>query len=382
MGPSIQIAKILGIPIKLHWTFVFLIPLGMYLMEMPNFGSENLLFFSVLFILISICVILHEYGHALAAKYYGIKTDDIILSPLFGVARIQKLPDSPLGEFIVAVAGPAVNILIGIIFFIYLQIVNPEFLSIFGYEIYHSLFSEGKRVAQLPDGFSKINLAIAILILVNLGLVVFNLIPAFPMDGGRMFRAILHSFTDKLTATKVATFLGKFISILIILLSIRYHQYGIALIGVFIYYMAASEFRMVKGEAFRNQFHIGDMMKTEFTRLDSFTTRKQIEYLLYRSHEKNYLVFDQENNLKGILIKDKIIEWLDSENYSFENEIDNYLIMDFPTLNENMITDEALEIMRTSNIRFLPIEKENEIIGVLSRSVIYEFMELKKRIRY
>jgi Zn-dependent protease len=110
----------------------------MYLLEKPGFGMEGLIFFSILFGLISICVILHEYGHALAAKYYDIKTDDIILSPLFGVARIQKLPDTPFGEFMVAVAGPVVNILLGLIFLIYLQISTPDFLSAFGYELYHS----------------------------------------------------------------------------------------------------------------------------------------------------------------------------------------------------------------------------------------------------
>ena len=119
MGPSVQVAKFLGIPIKLHWTFVLVIPFGLYLFEKPGFGMEGLIFFSIMFCLISVCVIFHEYGHALAAKYYGIKTDDIILSPLFGVARIQKLPDTPFGEFMVALAGPAVNVILGLIFLIY-----------------------------------------------------------------------------------------------------------------------------------------------------------------------------------------------------------------------------------------------------------------------
>jgi Zn-dependent protease/predicted transcriptional regulator len=380
MEPSLQIIKLLGIPVKLHWTCLLAIPFGMYLLEKPGFGLEGLIFFSILFGLISICVILHEYGHAMAAKYYDIKTDDIILSPLFGVARIQKLPDTPFGEFMVAVAGPAVNILLGLIFLIYLQIANPDFLSAFGYELYHSFLSGGKRVVSLPEGFSKFNISIAILIFVNLGLVVFNLIPAFPMDGGRMFRAFLHSFMDKLAATKLATFVGKVIALLICVISIFYQQYAMALVGVFIYYMANSEFKMVQGETFRNKFIIKEMMKKSFTTLNKFTTKKEVSELFLNGYENNFLIYDTENNLIGILIKNKIIKWLSDKSFSLENDLNDFTIFDFPKINEDLRIDEVLEIMRASNITFLPIEKDGEIIGVIDRQSIYEFIDVQQKI--
>lgn len=380
MGPSIQIIKLLGIPVKLHWTCLLAIPFGLYLLEKPGFGVEGLVFFFILFGLISICVILHEYGHALAAKYYDIKTDDIILSPLFGVARIQKLPDTPLGEFIVAVAGPAVNILLGLFFLIYLQITNPDFLSAFGYELYHSFLSGGKRVVSLPEGFSKFNISIAILVFVNLGLVLFNLIPAFPMDGGRMFRAFLHYFMDKLSATKLATFIGKAIALFIVFISVFYQQYAMALVGIFIYYMANNEFKIVQGETFRNQFLIKEMMKTSFTPLNSFTTKTELEKLFINGYENNFLIYDSENNLIGVLIKNKIIKWLSDKSFNLENDLNNFTIFDFPKLNEELKTDEALEIMRTSNITFLPVEKEGEIVGVIDRQSIYEFIDIQRRL--
>jgi Zn-dependent protease len=380
MGPSLQIIKLLGIPVKLHWTCLLAIPFGMYLLEKPGFGMEGLIFFSILFGLISICVILHEYGHALAAKYYDIKTDDIILSPLFGVARIQKLPDTPFGEFMVAVAGPVVNILLGLIFLIYLQISTPDFLSAFGYELYHSFLSGGKRVVSLPEGFSKFNISIAILVFVNLGLVVFNLIPAFPMDGGRMFRAFLHSFMDKLAATKLATFVGKAIALLISIVSIYYQQYAMALVGAFIFYMANSEFKIVQGETFRNKFIIKEMMKKSFSKLNKFTTKKEVSELFLNGYENNFLIYDTENNLIGILIKNKIIKWLSDKSFNLENDLNDFTIFDFPKINENLKTDEVLEIMRASNITFLPIEKEGEIIGVIDRQSIYEFIDVQRRI--
>ena len=346
-------------------------------MNIPNFGYDRLFFFSILFLLISLCVIFHEYGHALAAKFYGIKTDDIILSPLFGVARLQKLPDTPIGEFIVAVAGPAVNFLLGILFFIYLQIVNPDFLSVFSHELYYSFFQEGKRVANLPEGFSKINLSIAILIFVNLGLVLFNLIPAFPMDGGRMFRAFLNSFMDKLSATKFATILGKAISIVIFFISIYYEQYGMALVAMFIFYMAAGEYKVAQNEAFRNQFQLGQIMRTSFIKLNQFSTRKEVNDLLFHSFENDFLVFDSDEKLKGILLKENIIKWISNKSISYENEINNYLINNYSILNIEDKIDSTLDVMNSLNLYFLPIQHEGKIIGVVTRKNIYEFIDVQ-----
>lgn len=382
MGPSLQIARILNIPIKLHWTFILLFPVGYYLLEQPGVGTENLVYFSILFALISVCVIFHEYGHALAAKYYGIKTDDIILSPLFGVARIQKLPDTPLGEFVVAFAGPLVNILIGILLFMYLQISQPDFLSTLGYEIYQSIIAEGKRVVQLPSDFSKVNIALAILIFVNLGLVIFNLIPAFPMDGGRMFRAVLNLFMNKLSATKWATFIGKIIAVGICIVSIYFSQYIMAIVAIFIFYMAASEYRMVQGEYFRNQFVVEEMMTKSFTKLNQFNTKEEVSELFINGLEKNFLVYDTENKLKGILIKNKIIEWFSNQSNLLNNNLGHYMIDEFPFVQDYMKTDEALELMRNSNILFLPVEKNGEIIGVVDRRGIYEFIEIKTKMNY
>lgn len=381
MGPSLQIAKILGIPIKFHWTFVLLFPLGFYLLEKPGFGQESLLYFSVLFALISICVIFHEYGHALAAKYYGIKTDDIILSPLFGVARLQKLPETPLGEFVVAFAGPAVNIFIGLILFIYLQIVEPNFLSILGHEFYQSIISEGKRVAQLPADFSKLNMAIAILVFVNLGLVVFNLIPAFPMDGGRMFRAVLHKYMDKLSATKWATFIGKFIAIIIFIISAFFNQYMMAFVAMFIFYMASSEYKMVKGESFRNQFLVKDMMKKSFTKLNQFNTKEEITNLFFNGFEKNFLFYNEEKELEGILLKENIIKWLSDDSFTLDNNLNKYITINFPIITEDMKTDDVLDVMRNDNILFLPIKVDNQIVGVIDRYSIYEFIDIKSKIK-
>jgi Zn-dependent protease len=380
MGPSLQIMRVLGIPIKLHWTFVLMLPLGMYLVEKPGIGGTGTLFFGLLFFLISICVILHEYGHALAARYYGIPTDDIILSPLFGVARIRRLPETPRGEFWVAFAGPLVNILIGLVLLVYLLLASPDTITLLGGELYKALIVASGPMTT-PEGLSLLNLIVGILVFVNLGLVVFNLIPAFPMDGGRMLRAWLHQFTkDKSRATWIAAKIGQAFSVLLAGVSLYYGSYIMAFLGVFIYYMALKEHAIVKNEVFRARFHVGEMTREGFTRLDGFSTMSEVAHLFLRGLEKDFLVFDQDGALLGVLTKARIIKWLRKEDSSLDNDILQQIITDFPRLHTDMKIDEALRCMREHHLAFLPVEEDGELIGVIDRQGIFDYVDAFRQI--
>jgi len=356
-------------------------PGALYLMESLGMSISAIAYLLLVFLLISICVIFHEYGHALAAKYYGIKTDDIILSPFFGVARIRKLPERPLGEFMVAAAGPFVNLLLGLFFYLFLHFSDSSFLPVFFDELYQAVINSGKRVSSLPNNYSNIHLTIAILILTNIALVVFNLIPAFPMDGGRMFRAILHKFTNKISATKIASFVGQIISIIIALISIYYGQYTMALVAAFIYYMAIGEYKMVKEELFRKQFLVKDIMRNSFTLLNQFSTKSKIENLFLNSFEKDFLVINSNEKIEGILIKNNIIKWLSRKDDLFENNILQFIISEFPSIHIEMKIEEVLDVMQHSNIRFLPVMDNEKLLGVISEKEIYTFLNLKKRLQ-
>jgi len=186
---SYRIARISGIDIRIHLTFL-LLPLFFGLADWQKGGAaaaaESVAFILVLFF----CVLLHELGHALAGRAFGIRTPDITLLPIGGVARMERIPSHPLQELAIAVAGPAVNVVIAGI-------------------IWAALALKGGPVAGSHfDGF------LAGLATVNIGLVVFNCIPAFPMDGGRVLRALLAMKLRYATATKVAARIGQGIAIL------------------------------------------------------------------------------------------------------------------------------------------------------------------------
>ena len=186
---SWKIARLWGIDVYVHATFLLILAWVAY-SYWVQFERLNAVVGGILFILaLFACVVLHEYGHALMARRFGVKTRDITLYPIGGVARLERIPEKPIEELWVALAGPAVNVVIAILLGAYLVGTGAFQLS--------GLFSMTSG-SFLPR-----------LLAVNVMLVAFNLIPAFPMDGGRVLRALLAMRMDHLQATQIAATVGQ-----------------------------------------------------------------------------------------------------------------------------------------------------------------------------
>lgn len=230
MDGSLKLGKVSGIAIKIHWTFLILL-LFVAGAELSRGGSTADVLFSLGFVLaIFLCVVLHEYGHALTARHYGVTTDKITLLPIGGVANIKKMPKKPKQELIIALAGPLVNVVIAGILALFLplqELTQKE--------------NMGLTEAPTAENFFLLLLSI------NIILVLFNAIPAFPMDGGRVLRALLAMRMPRLKATKVAARIGQFFSVLFIIFGFFYN-FWLVLIGVFVYLGAGAEYKMVKKE--------------------------------------------------------------------------------------------------------------------------------------
>jgi Zn-dependent protease len=188
---SYRIARIADTDVRIHVTFL-LLPAYFGFVEWKTDGPVAAAM-TVLFILILfLCVLLHEFGHALAGRHYGIRTPDITLLPIGGIAHLERIPEKPIQEFVIAIAGPAVNVAIAIA-------IIPALV-----------FTGGLFGPPVNDFRSLLHN----LLFLNLGLVLFNLIPAFPMDGGRIFRALLAMKLSWLAATRIAARTGQFVAIL------------------------------------------------------------------------------------------------------------------------------------------------------------------------
>jgi Zn-dependent protease len=224
MSWSIKFARIAGIDLKIHFTFIiFLVWIGFsYLVQGGSeFAIQGILFILLLFA----CVLLHELGHALTANAFGIHTTDITLLPIGGVARLERIPNEPRQELLIAVAGPLVNVVIAALLIFYLgqRAAVSDFDDI-----------NTPRVAMLSKLAS-----------VNIGLVLFNLIPAFPMDGGRILRSILAMKMNYLRATEIAARIGQALAIVFGVIGFFYNSFLI-FIAFFVFMGAQQEAAMAR----------------------------------------------------------------------------------------------------------------------------------------
>jgi Zn-dependent protease len=222
---SLKLGKLLGIDLYVHFTFVLLLVFfGVYYWRDSH--SLEATFQGVVFIVALFgCVVLHELGHALMARRYGIKTRDITLLPIGGIARLEKMPEKPLQELWVTLAGPAVNVAIAIILTLGLAAASG--------------FTSMEQIGENGGSFWQR------LIVLNLVLAAFNLLPAFPMDGGRILRALLAMRLSRRRATVIAANVGQGMAVLFVVLGFLYNPFLI-LIGIFVYLGAQAEAAMVE----------------------------------------------------------------------------------------------------------------------------------------
>jgi Zn-dependent protease len=222
---SLKLGRVAGIDIYVHWTFFLLLAWVAYLHIAAGEGT-NLILTGVAFVVALFgCVVLHKLGHALMAQRFGCRTRDISLLPIGGVARLEQIPEIPWQEFLVAVAGPAVNVAIAIV--------------LLGILLFAGWAYQFTEVALVGGAF------LAKLMWVNIGLVLFNMLPAFPMDGGRVLRALLATTMSRVQATHIAARVGQAMAILFAIGGFISGNWSLLLIAFFVYLGAEGEAQAV-----------------------------------------------------------------------------------------------------------------------------------------
>jgi len=346
---TITIATVRGIPIRLHLTFLVFI----FALVVPSASSlwaaaSELLFLIGLFGSIA----LHELGHAYAASFFGIKTRDIVLYPFGGIASITSLPHAR-GELVIALAGPLVNVLLAIILFFCLD------------------YSE----ILLPDILAKLFIA-------NIALVLFNLIPAIPMDGGRVLRALLLIGGVK-SATAIASRVSQCISIIFAMIAIYFGRFDLLLVAVVVFLGAVQEqvqtqtMRAVVGRS------VADAM-IDAKRLESFTYATTVHdaLMLALKSLQEYFPLLQGDKLRGIVSKEDLVQFAatqEANSYLREIVLTDYLTVRPDTLIESLLIPGSDSEMR----QYYVVTDVNDIfLGILLREKIIELLivdELKRR---
>jgi Zn-dependent protease len=242
----LRIGRLLGVDVNIHPTFALVFVFAFLYWGLGEQGGVvPFLLGCILVLLVFLSVLVHELGHCVMAREFGVQVLDITLWPFSGVARIEQMPATPRNELLIALAGPGMNLAI-------FMLLLPVMLLIGVVGGADSLFSAGDRFRTLD--LASMVAAIGVL---NLGLMVFNLLPAFPLDGGRVLRAALTPGVGRSQATSIATRLGIGIAVILILIGLWQRDFMLPVFGLFIIFAARAEARMVKVESQMRSLRVG-----------------------------------------------------------------------------------------------------------------------------
>jgi len=357
MKGFLRLGKVAGIQLEVHWTFALLLIWAGFI-EFQNSGNFERVAVNQGFILVLMaCVVLHELGHALTARKFGIKTRRIILLPIGGVATLDKMPEKPGQELLVALAGPAVNVVIAIL----LSLIIP-LKSYFNFD---NVVVEEMLYAPNWQNF------LFYLFIANVMLVVFNLIPAFPMDGGRVLRALLSFKMSRVVATNIAASIGQVLAVVFFILGFFVNPFLI-LIAFFIFFGAYGENQMVKRNSLLEGHLVKEATLTNITVLRPDNNVQEVIHILLTSSEKDFVVaLDQE--IKGIVTQKDVIKNAKTPSLLVKDIMDK----SFTSIDESTEIIKVLELVAREKTAFFPVTKNSKLIGAIDTINISEFILLK-----
>jgi Zn-dependent protease/CBS domain-containing protein len=351
MSWSIPIGTVRGTVIRLHLTFLLFllwIAVAHYSAGGPQAALEGVLFISLLFL----CVLLHEFGHITAARHYGVQTPDVILLPIGGVARLERIPEEPAQELVVALAGPAVNVVIAALLYLALGGFVPEG----GLEI------DNPGVGLLER-----------LLAANIFLVVFNLIPAFPMDGGRVLRAFLAYRFGYARGTQIAATVGQALAFAFGLWGLVSGNPMLVFIALFVYLAATSEAHAAQMREVSRGMIVDDTMVTRFEALTPASRVADAVECLLRTTQHEFPVVDGGGRLLGLLTRDEMIKALRERGP--EAPVTEVMRTDIPVIRDRCNLDEALRLMQGQRLPAVGIaDASGRLVGLVTPENVGELM--------
>ncbi len=351
---SWRIGRIGGVDIFIHVTFLMLLAwVGIsHWVEHRNLAESliGVAFISVIFG----CVVLHELGHALAARRFGIVTRDITLLPIGGVARLERMPDKPLQELWVAIAGPLVNVVIASVLFIGLT-VTDQWMPLSEITV-----SSGSFFQRL--------------LLVNVSLVVFNMIPAFPMDGGRVLRAVLALSMNYTLATQIAASIGQAIALIFGFLGIIIGNPILLLIALFVWIGAAQESSMTQMKSALSGIPVSHAMLTEFRTVTPADDLTAVLQLVMAGSQADFPVVEH-GQVVGIVTRADLLTAVAQRGP--QSVVADIMQRQFETVDPNEMLEGAFARLEACACHTLPVVRNGQLVGLVTAENVGEFLMIQ-----
>jgi len=354
---SLKVGTFAGIAVYIHATFLLLI--GWILLIHWQAGHSLAVALSGVWFILALfgCVLLHEFGHALTAKKYGIRTRDITLLPIGGLSRLERMPDDPRQELWVALAGPAVSVVIAAALWAWLQL-TATMAPLDAMTITSGSFAER-------------------LMLLNVILVVFNMLPAFPMDGGRVLRALLAMRMDYTRATQIAASIGQAMAFLFGFLGLLFNPF-LLFIALFVWIGAAQEAGMVQMKSALGGIPVERAMLTDFQTLSTGDTLARAVELILSGSQQDFPVLEAAR-VTGILTRSDLLSAITKQGQG--SPVTAVMQREFETADSSEMLEMVLARLQSRPCRTMPVTHEGKLVGLLTMDNIGEFVAIQAALR-
>jgi len=354
MSWSVNIGSIAGTAIRIHFTFLLFLAwifVASWASGGPAAAWDGLAFMLLLFT----CVLAHEFGHIFTARAFGVPTPDVTLLPIGGVARLARIPEAPREEFLIAIAGPLVNVVIalGLVAIAHAKL-DPADLS-----------AMDSARTSLIDRLAAVNLFLA----------AFNMIPAFPMDGGRVLRALLATRLGHLRATEIAAATGQLVAFGLGFLGL-FGNPLLIFIAVFVYLAASSEAHLVAIRAMSRDVPVSAAMMTEFATLTPDEHIDAAVETLLRTSQSVFPVIDAGHRLAGVLDREGMIRAL--KTLGPDARVANAMTIGVPTVASRSCLEDAFRLLQEDSAPAVGIvDLAGRLVGLITSETVGEMLMVR-----
>lgn len=356
---SLHLGRPFGIKVSVHWTFTLLIAWIVFISLNRGLEPMQIVMHIIFVLALFVCVVLHEFGHSLVAIKFGGKVESITLLPIGGMANMSKMPEKPREEFLVSAAGPLVNIVIAALLWAYLQFFHPVAMD--------EMSFESITVQNFP----------LMLLSANLFIVIFNLIPAFPMDGGRLFRSALSMKMSRLKATRIAKDIGQIFAVLFIIAGLFINPFLI-IIGFFVLLGAKGEHEMIKYQDILKNYTVEDVLKKDYAELDAEDTLGKAAEDLVQISDRGFVVIS-DGDYAGVLTRDGLVKGLST--HGRDGLVKEVMSADLESVDAELPLFEAYVNLRKSRLEIVPVLKNEEFAGILDLENVNDFLLIQKAVQ-
>ena len=363
MNVNLAEFKLLGIDVKVHWSFVLVLAFGAFLYGSGPAGWLLGGLYGVLtMLLLFASVTLHEYGHALTARRFGVSTRSILLLPIGGVANLERIPEKPGQEIAIVAAGPLVNLVIAVLLAPFVLLLNGGNGA--------GVFTMNAVNANIQSP-GLLNLLV-FLISTNLLLALFNLLPAFPLDGGRLLRALLAYVQPYPQATQNAVGVGRLLAVAMAVYGIFTGAIGLLLIAFFVYVGGSAELEAVSSRAVLRRFRAGDALAHNAVTLYTSERLERVTQLIMNSYQTDYPVRDLAGQFVGVLTRPRLVDAL--REYGPDARIVDAMTpaASVPRCTPDSDLASVWETMGRTGSRVVAVATQNQVLGIITSDDISE----------